>query len=208
MENLLISLEGIDGSGKSTQLDLLSDTLRRSGRNPLILREPGGTTLGERVREILLDGSVQRGAIAELLLFCSARAELVQRVILPALSKGRVVILDRFIDSTRAYQGYGLGLDKDIIEDVLRIATGGLTPGLTILLDIEAEAGLRRAADASNGTSDAIESRELAFMERVRRGYLTLAEREPERFLTIPATRPRGEIAQLISQRVLKLLNG
>ncbi len=208
MENLLISLEGIDGSGKSTQLDLLSETLRRSGHNPLILREPGGTTLGERVREILLDGAVERSAIAELLLFCSARAELVQRVIRPSLSKGRVVILDRFIDSTRAYQGYGLGLDEELIEDVLRIATGGLTPGLTILLNIEAGAGLRRAADASNGAADAIESRELAFMERVRRGYLTLAEREAERFLTIPATRPREEIAQLISQRVLKLLNG
>ncbi|MCD4734370.1 dTMP kinase [bacterium] len=207
MEKLLISLEGIDGSGKSTQLDLLSKMLQSQGRNPLILREPGGTTLGERVRGILLDGSVERSAIAELLLFCSARAELIRRVILPTLDEGRVVILDRFIDSTRAYQGYGLGLGATVIDAALRIATGGLTPALTILLDIEATTGLRRAASASNGVADAIEGRELAFMERVRQGYLALAEREPERFLTIPATKPHEEIAQQINERVLKLLN-
>jgi len=207
MKKLLISLEGIDGSGKSTQLGFLAEMLQSQGQNPLILREPGGTTLGERVREILLDGSVQRSAVAELLLFCSARAELVRRVILPALDDGRVVILDRFIDSTRAYQGYGLGLDATVIDAALKIATGGLVPALTILLDLEAEVGLQRAATVSGGVADAIEGRELAFMERVRQGYLALAEREPERFLTIPATKPREEIAQLINERVLKLLN-
>ncbi|MCX7021784.1 MAG: dTMP kinase, partial [bacterium] len=133
----LVSFEGMDGAGKTTQLELLAERLDGDRVPVMRLREPGGTPLGERVREMLLDRKLQRTPPAELLLFAAARAELVHRLILPAIEEGWIVLLDRYADSTRAYQGYGLGMTEDTVESAINLATEGLAPSLTILLDLD-----------------------------------------------------------------------
>jgi len=204
---LLISFEGVDGAGKSSHVEGLAAELRGAGRDVVTLREPGGTPLGERVRELLLDAELERSPRAELLLFQVARAELVAERIRPALEAGAVVLIDRFSDSTRAYQGWGLELERGLVEDALRLATGGLEPDLVILLDLEPARGLRRVNSAGK-RHDAIESRRRDFLERVRRGYLELARREPERWLIVDAARPPAAVAAAVSGRVRRLLDG
>ena len=181
MRGLFVTLEGIDRSGKTTQAALL---LRALGEEAVGVREPGGTAAGERVRELLKDAAVQLSPEAEALLFAAARAELVSEVIRPALEEGRVVVSDRFLDSSLAYQGAARGLGVEEVERVNRFATGGLEPDLTLLLDIEPG-----AARARGGKDDRFESEGEALQERVAGAYLALAADSPERWRRIAADR-------------------
>jgi len=165
-KSLFITFEGGEGAGKSTQAAILTERVRTSGREALSLREPGGTPLGERLRDLLLHGE-GLSPETELLLFLAARAQLVASVIQPALDRGAIVICDRFSDSTVAYQGYGRGLDLDAVRSLDAFATGGLEPDLTFFLGLSSPAGLARKA----GEEDAFQNEELAFHERVQAGY-------------------------------------
>ena len=198
--SLFVTFEGGEGSGKTTQCELLALRLKAGGWSVLQLREPGGTPLGEEMRRLLLHPDTV-GALsveAELLLFLAARAELVQGVIRPALADGAAVICDRFADSTLAYQGYGRGLDLALIRGLNDFATGGLAPDLTVLLDVAVKEGRAR----TRGDDDAFLREDDAFHDRVRRGYLELAKREPGRWLVLDATGLPHELAQAIASRV------
>ncbi len=206
---MFITFEGIDGSGKSTQVRLLAEEFKRMGRDVVITREPGGTCISEIIRGILLDReNVEMTKETELLLYAASRAQHMGEVILPALKGGKMVICERFVDSTLAYQGYGCGIDLDLIETVNHIATNGLKPELTILLDVEVEDGLKRvAAMHGNDRVDRIESRDKEFYNRVRDGYLTIASREPGRVKVIDSSeRPpdilQGKILEVIKEKI------
>ena len=212
----LIAFEGVEGAGKSTQLELLRQALegregpggRRSGppvgrdREVVVTREPGGTAAGERVRALLLDPEVELDPRAEALLFAAARAELVAEVIRPALERGAVVLSDRYLDSSLAYQGGARGLGRGPVEAVNRFATGGLLPDLVVLLDLDPADGLaRRARDP-----DRIEAQDIDFHRRVREAFRDLAAADPGRFAVIDATAPVGEVATRVQAAVLALL--
>ncbi|MCL6450965.1 MAG: dTMP kinase [Acetobacteraceae bacterium] len=199
-----ITLEGIDGSGKSTQFVMLVKSLEAQGVPVVGSREPGGTPAGELLRGLLLDPATSLSAPAEALLYAAARAENVARVILPALLAGRVVVCDRFVDSSLAYQGRGLGLDLEWVRQVNRGAVQGLRPGLTLLFDIDPAQDLRRSDAGPAFTPDRIEARGEEFRRRVRRGYLELAAAEPER---IKVVRVEGDAGQ-VHARVLGLVQG
>jgi dTMP kinase len=194
-----ITFEGGEGSGKSTQTQLLAAHLKAAGYEVLSLREPGGTVLGEELRKLLLHHKGEAVSVeAELLMFLAARAELVSRVIRPALDAGSVVICDRFSDSTIAYQGYGRGIDPETIRILNRWATGGLVPDLTVLLDVSVDVGRQR----KHGDDDVFIREAESFHTRVREGYHFLAAREPDRWLVLDGTLPPEEIAQAVRQRV------
>jgi dTMP kinase len=176
---VLITLEGIDGSGKSTQAEWLHAAL---GPDALLVREPGGTEAAERIRELLADPDVHLDPLAELLLFCAARADLVRRVIRPALEAGRDVVCDRFADSTVAYQGVARGLGADLAQSTSDTATEGLRPAITILLRAEPEEGLRRAEG-----NDRFEREGIELQRKVAAAYEEIAEREPERVVAVDA---------------------
>jgi dTMP kinase len=176
---MFVSLEGIDGSGKSTQAKLLAEAL---GDETLLVREPGGTRAAERVRELLADGSLELDPMAELFLFCAARADLVRRLIRPALAEGRDVVSDRFVDSSAAYQGGGRGLGLDIAERLSETAAEGLRPELTLLLWIDPELAAERV-----GGDDRFEAAGLEFQLAVASAYEELALRHPDRIATVDA---------------------
>lgn len=202
---MLITFEGIDGCGKSSQAARLAD---RFGDQALLLREPGGTALGERLRELLKDPRLQIEPRAELLMFCAARAELVERVIRPALSQGRIVICDRYIDSTVAYQGYARGLGPDLVADLNRVATADTTPDQTFLLELDPErAATRISADSGRpqGQGDRFEDEGLEFQRGVARAYDEIAASEPERIIRIDADRPEDEVAVDIGRAMERL---
>ncbi len=202
--SLFVTFEGSEGCGKSTQARILWQKLSDSGIPAELTYEPGGTPLGERFRRILKKGTGESlTPLSELLLFVVCRAELVDKVIMPGLKQGKVVICDRFADSTVAYQGYGRGLDMGVIDYMNQLATGGLKPDLTVLLDLPVVEGLGRKSDSM---SDRFETEGIDFHERVRRGYLELAAREPGRWLVIDASLPKGEISGMIWERVADLL--
>jgi dTMP kinase len=186
MSGLFVTFEGIDRSGKSTQARLLTEAL---GDEALGVREPGGTPAGERVRDLLKDAAVPLGAEAEALLFAAARAELVARVIRPALEDGRVVVSDRFLDSSLAYQGGARGLGVDEVKRINRFATGGLAPDLTFLLEIEPAAAAARA-----GESDRFEDEGLALQAAVLEAYERLVAADPDRWRRIDATRSPEQV--------------
>ncbi|MBI5454701.1 MAG: dTMP kinase [Deltaproteobacteria bacterium] len=196
---LFITFEGVEGCGKSTQIALLGEYIGKSGLDVLTIREPGGTPTGEAVRRILLDSNSEIGPMAELLLYEACRAELVLKVIRPALKAGKVVISDRFMDSTVAYQGYGRGLDIEAIKRLNRLVVGETVPDLTILLDCDPEAGLRRAISriekGKGPREDRFEREEIAFHKRVRDGFLSIAKEE-KRVSVVDASPPR-EIASI-----------
>ena len=199
-----ITFEGGEGSGKSAQARLLYRRLFKEGVIAVLTREPGGTRLGEAVTRWLKWHHESRiSATTELLLFNASRSHLVNEVIKPALARGTVVICDRFGDSTLAYQGYGRGLDIKTIEGVNRLATDGLKPDLTFLLDIPAVEGLRRKAGSK---ADRFEKEAAAFHERVRRGYLALAHAEPARWYILDARRSKKELAAVIWEKVSRLV--
>lgn len=206
---LFITLEGGEGAGKSVQVEALARRLEGKGLTVVRAREPGGTPLGERLRDIVLDlssdgASVPLDPLTETLLFVAARAELMTSVIAPALARGESVVCDRFADSTLAYQGFGRGVELAIIDQLNAVATHGLRPDLTALLDLAVEEGLARTGAA--GKADRFGQEDLAFHERVRQGYRSLASGEPERWLVVDATQPPDAVTEEIWQRVERLL--
>jgi len=203
MRGIFITFEGIEGSGKSTLLYNVAAALRRSGLDPLMTREPGGTALGVALRKVLLNPDMEKiGSKAELLLFAADRAQHVSQVILPALETGQVVLCDRFSDATAAYQGYGRGIPLDVITAVDNQARNGLKPHRTVLLDLPVETGLTRARTRNDESRDNSESRldeeEMAFHQRVREGYLILADNEPDRFIVLDALDKQDRMAELV----------
>ena len=203
MKGVFITFEGIEGSGKSTQVVLYANYLKGLRKAVTLTREPGGTDIGDQIRKILLDpGNKMLAPKAELLLYAAARAQHLEELIGPALSAGDVVLCDRFSDATLAYQGHGRGLDADVIRSLDTIVTAGLRPDLTILLDLDAAAGLSRARGRNRTSGFQAEARfeneELAFHERVREGYLTLARQEPGRFRIVSALASPDEIQKSI----------
>lgn len=204
-----ISFEGSEGCGKSTQIRLLLEKLERQGRKVLITREPGGTVVGEHIRNLLqyTPEASNMTAEAELLLFAASRAQLVREVIAPALQQGQWVIADRFLDSTTVYQGLGRGLDLQAIQGINDFAVGQVKPDLTLLLDMDAVEGHARARVASQaeGKTDRMEDQPMDFFERVRQGYLDLAESESERIVVVNAAQSiedvHGRIENLLQQR-------
>lgn len=187
MSGYFITFEGSEGCGKTTQIEALAKALEAQGKTVLITREPGGTLIGEKIRNLLQDPGHENeiSDMAELLLFSASRAELIASRIQPALKRGEIVICDRFYDSTYVYQGLGRAIDMDIVEQLNQITVGTLKPDLTILLDLDAKVGIERAKSRQSGELDRIENESLAFFEAVRNGYLELAKKEPERFKTI-----------------------
>jgi dTMP kinase len=226
---LFITFEGGEGAGKSTQVNLLRQRLEAAGRRVLQLREPGGTPLGEELRQLILN-SANLTPKTELLLFLAARAELARKVIKPALERGIDVICDRFIDSTAAYQGYGLGLDRTLIATLNAAVIEDCLPDVTVLLDLDPEIGLARASEGSAG--DQIEGhwqqglalqtpndsaakkggkrvggRDRAFHRKVHKGYQALAAAEPDRWLVLDATQPQDALSQAVWARVEELIS-
>jgi dTMP kinase len=190
---VFITFEGGEGSGKSTQIGLLASALEAAGLMVVALREPGGTPVGEAVRAALLDpGHAGMSPRAELLLYEASRAELTERRIRPSLAAGEVVLCDRFYDSTTAYQGYGRGLPLEDVIELNEIGAGGLEPDLTIVLDIDPSLGLSRA---TAGGADRLEAEEAVFHERVREGFLRIADSEPDRVVVVDATGEPAEVA-------------
>jgi len=206
MRGLFITFEGGEGTGKTTQLKGLLGALRAAGRGVLETRDPGGTAIGNQIRDLLLDGeNVRMTALAELLLYEASRAQLVHEVVRPALAAGQIVLCDRFIDSTVAYQGYGRGLDRALIAQLNSLASGGLRPDLTLFFDLDPAAGLARAAERLSHprkAEDRIEREVLAFHQRVREGYRALAALEPERVAVLDASRGISELGEEIRRRV------
>jgi dTMP kinase len=203
---VLVTLEGGEGAGKSYQLAALAAKVQDARRTVVCTREPGGTPLGERLRKMLLEASGESAIdpLAEALLFVAARSQLMASVISPALGRGDVVLCDRFIDSTLAYQGYGRGVELMTLEKLNAAATGGMKPHLTVLLDLPVDEGMRR--NAADSKRDRFESEALGFHERVRTGYLSLAKREPERWLVVDADQPPDAVTEAIWARLAPLL--
>ena len=177
MRNKFITFEGSEGCGKSTQSGMLFRYLLAKGSKVIYLREPGGVRLSETIRTILLDPKSKISAQAETLLYMAARAQVVEEIIKPALEAGKIVICDRFLDSTIAYQGFGLGIDIKLIKSLGNFATQGIKPDLTIFLDLPVKSGLKHR----HNCQDRIEQRSVNYHEKVRKGYLTLAKQEPQR---------------------------
>lgn len=192
-KGFFITFEGIDGSGKTTQLRLTEEYLIQKGRAVLVLREPGSTPVSEKIREILLDRKNRLSAETELLLYEAARAALVRDVIAPALKNGLIVLCDRFYDSTTAYQGYGRGINLSLIDRLNRLAVGKTHPDLTFLVDVDYSTSLRRRKKES----DRLESESAAFFRRVRNGFLALAGKEKKRIVVL---RGNGSAAQTFTE--------
>lgn len=201
-----ISFEGIDGCGKSTQINLLKQWFETRGIATVLTREPGGCDTAEQIRELVLSPETNVGSTGELLLYLAARAEHVRQVITLALENGSCVITDRFFDSTFAYQGYGRGLDLEEMQLVNRVATGGVSPDITFLLDIDVAEGRRRVIDGRESL-DRLEQSSLDFFERVRQGYLSLAKEDADRFVVIDATESIESIHEKICETITPLLN-
>lgn len=206
MKGIFISFEGIEGTGKTTQARLLSEYLERSGFTTALTEEPGGTPISRMIREVLLKvDHKEMHPVTELLLYNASRCQHLKEVILPALNKGKVVITDRFSDSTAAYQGYGRGIDMKFLETLDKIATGGIKPHLTLLLDFDVGEGLQRNRGVSK--IDRFELEETDFHEKVRAGFLDLARREPERIKVIDASVTIEEIHAKIIDTVTRFLS-
>jgi len=204
---MFITLEGPEGSGKTSQLPALAEFLRQEGYAVLVTREPGGTSVGDQIREVLMN--LKNVAIVprtEILLFQAARAQHVEEKIRPALAEGKIVICDRFGDSTLAYQGYGHQTDLKTLRGLIHFATDGLTPDLTLLLDVPVKDGIARKLD--NGSEwNRLDAFAEAFHGRVRQGYLTMAQQDPDRWVLIDAAQDRDKVQELMQEVVLKKLH-
>ena len=203
---MFITFEGVEGTGKSTQIRWLAESLEKEGVSVLITREPGGTPISERIRGVLLDCKHRKMvSTTELLLYAAARSQHVTEYIVPSLTKGQIVISDRFVDATVVYQGYGRGLDLELIHYLNRVVTNGLVPDLTIVLDVPVEVGLRRARYRRR-SMDRLEMEDFEFHQRVREGYLTIAKEEPHRVKVIDSERNfklvRDEIRELVTRHI------
>jgi dTMP kinase len=206
---LFVTFEGVEGCGKTTQAELLKQGLEREGHRVIITREPGGTDVGERIRDVLLDTRLSgMEPLAELFLYLASRAQHVRELIRPALAGGVIVVCDRFADASLAYQGAGRQIGEGSVQRLNEIATFGLVPDYTVLLDVPAELGLERTLKRVGGEArkDRIEKEKLDFHTRVRTGYLLLAEREPHRIAVLDGTRNKDELAREILNRVKRVL--
>jgi dTMP kinase len=206
---MFITLEGPEGSGKSCQIPGLAEFVRQQGYEVLTTREPGGTAIGDQVRQVIMSlKNTEMNPRTEIMLFCAARAQIVEQVIRPALSRGVVVISDRYGDSTLAYQGYGHRLDLATLRLLLEFATGGLKPDLTLLLDVDVEEGLRRRR-CSGGEWNRLDAYEIEFHQRVRQGYHELVNAEPERWRVIDANLTpemvQSNLRQVIGQKLAQI---
>lgn len=202
MKGKFITFEGVEGTGKSTQSKLLCRYLKRKGYRVVYLREPGMTRIGEKIRKILLDPRNHITPISETLLYMTARAQIVHEIIKPALRKGKIIICDRFLDSTIAYQGYGLGIDVKTVKYIGNFVTLGIKPDLTILLDLPVKEGLARCGRVK----DRIEKRPFGYFLRVRKGYLKLALLEPKRIKIIGVDDNKSKTQEKIRKLVLDLI--
>jgi dTMP kinase len=205
-KRLFITLEGPEGSGKSTHASRLAEYLRSKGRNVLLTREPGGTSIGDQIRAILNDhANAEMQARAEILLFCASRAQLVSQMIRPHLAGGGTVVCDRYSDSTLAYQGYGRGLELKILRSISDFASDRLVPDLTLLLDLPVEVGLARRR-RSDSDWNRLDAQEIEFHRKVRGGYLQLVRKDPRRWAVIDADRPEedvwGQICRAVTARL------
>ncbi len=205
MQGKFITLEGIDGSGKSTQIRMLSGELRLKGYNVLTTAEPGGTPLGRRLRSAFLETEENVSPMAELLLFAADRSQHVELLIKPALAEGKIVISDRYADSTFVYQGAGRGFDEKIVNQVIKLATDGLKPDLTIFFDLSVAQAMNRLQSRTHEgeAKNRMDKEKAEFYERVRKAYLTLAEKEKKRFRVIEATASVSEI----HAKVMEIVN-
>lgn len=208
---LFISFEGPDGSGKTTQVGLLAEYLQALGHDVLITREPGGTPIGDQIRSVLHDvKNVEMTCETEFLLYSASRAQLVRQVLAPHLARGGTVLCDRFADSSMAYQGYGRELELKAIQYITRFATGGLTPDLTVYLDLPVEEGIHRkqtAHVAKTGEWNRLDQQAIDFHRRVHRGYLEMAEANPDRWLVVDATQSVADTQATIRVRLEHLLS-
>ena len=196
-----ITVEGIEGTGKSTNIEFLTSLIKKNGYEVYCTREPGGTPMAEKIRGLLLEhGQEPLPEIAELLLFFAARSLHLRNAIEPALDLGKWVVCDRFTDASRAYQGSGRGLDLEQIECLAEWVQQGLEPDITLLLDAPAEVGMERAA--ARGDADRMDSEELAFYRRVRSGYLALADMHPERFIVVDASQSLDKVQESIAEKL------
>jgi dTMP kinase len=203
---MFISLEGPEGSGKTSQLPALAGYLRAAGYDVLVTREPGGTAVGDQIREILMNlHNVSIIPRTEILLFLAARAQHVDEVIRPALADAKVVLCDRFGDSTLAYQGFGHKTDLETLQALLDFSTDGLKPDLTLLVDVPVEVGMARKRDNSSEWNR-LDAYALAFHERVRQGYFALAEAEPQRWMIIDATEDKDHVQQALRKVIMARL--
>lgn len=203
MNGKFITFEGSEGSGKSTQIELVHQYLKGLGKPVIFVREPGGVVISEKIRDILLD--VKNEGMCdetETLLYMAARAQLVHEVIAPALKSGKTVLCDRFLDSTVVYQGYGNGVDLKFIKDVGRIVTKGITPDLTFIFDIDAEEGLKRIKRAK----DRIEQRAVSYHQKVQNGYVDIAAKEPKRIKLIKVDKSKEEIFEVVREHIDRLM--
>lgn len=206
MRGTFITLEGADGCGKSTQAALLADAIQAAGHEVVRLREPGGTSISEKIRALVLDpDNAEMAPECELLLFEASRAQLVRQVIEPALSRGAMVLCDRFYDSTYAYQAAGRALDREAISRANALGSCGVVPDLTLVLDMDTEEALARAIRAG---ADRLEAEGVAFQRRVRQGYLDLASSEPGRVRVIDAAGSAEEVLGRLVEKVAPLVDG
>ena len=208
MAGKFITFEGIDGSGKSTQLRLLAAKLREKDVEIVATQEPGGTPLGRRLRQAFLETEEVVAPISELLLFVADRAQHVELLIKPSLEQGRIVISDRYADATFAYQGAGRGFDEDLVNEVIQLATGGLRPQLTLFFDIAVETAIRRMNEHSGEerVQNRMDRETTDFYDRVRSAYLGIAKREPDRFVTIDANGSIDEVHTHVVDLVSRFL--
>lgn len=200
---MFITLEGPEGSGKTSQIEPLADFLRQLGHDVLTLREPGGSDIGEQIRSVIM--AMKNTAMhprTEILLFLASRAQFVEEIVQPALRAGKWVLCDRYADSTLAYQGYGHQVDLDVLRQLLQFATGGLQPDLTLLMDIETRAGLARKRNAG-GEWNRLDAYPPEFHHRVRQGYLELARLEPQRWVVVDAGQPVEVVQSALRRAIL-----
>ena len=203
MTGKFITFEGIDGSGKSTQLAMLAAELRGRGHDVVTSREPGGTPLGEALRAAFLETTGPVAPMAELLAFAADRAQHVEHLIKPEVAVGKIVISDRYADATFAYQGAGRGFTEDQVNSVIALATGGLKPDLTLFFDITPEEAIRRMSRRPDAKRNRMDDETSEFYTRVREAYLGIAEQEPERFIVVEASRAIDDIHRTVMETVL-----
>lgn len=208
-QGIFITLEGVEGSGKTTQAAILGDSLRAEGRRVVVTHEPGGTRAGEAIRSIFLDPAVSLDVAAELLLVLADRAQHVREKLRPAIASGAIVISDRYADSTTAYQGHGRGYDLKLLSDLNRLASDSMMPDLTIVLDLPVETGLERTRQRVSGAirgPDRFEGEVADFHRRVRDGFLAIARAEPDRVMVLDASRPVETVGADVHAAALALI--